>query len=165
MAVHITSFLAPPGQGLGEGTILLTLVMIFILEISIIYMYLSGFAPDDYRCKPLYNSSSVFSHMGRLPVNHTIVEYERCHIRVFYNSSDMVEEIIYPCINGYDYSVPRDRSIVTEVRYTLAVIYNTFCVDVLCVWVVWRSCYVYTGPGCCTSRQGYVKVYSNRRPC
>lgn len=84
------------------------LVFIFIL----LFNYFSGFKPP-YQCAEVDNA---FLNSEPIYTNGSIyLDYDKCQIYTHLNDTNATFIRSQDCVNGHAYSVPKDRTFVTEV--------------------------------------------------
>ncbi|CAG2199785.1 OCTN [Mytilus edulis] len=74
----------------------------------------SGYRPS-YQCQDI-NTTAYLQRHDHNNISDINVQYDKCKINIFVNSSDSEYKYTEGCLNGYSYDIPDDRSTVTEVE-------------------------------------------------
>ena len=85
--------------------------MQYVSVISI-KLYITGYRPD-YRCVDPYENWEVRNITNSYVIN-------KCDITVTRNVSNVTEVTVQKCPDGYTYSLPNDRTFVTEVNIIMS---------------------------------------------
>lgn len=84
----------------------------------------SGYRPS-YQCQDI-NTTAYLQRHDYNNISDINVQYDKCNINIFVNSSDYENQYTEGCLNGYSYDIPEDRSTVTEVStYTVIPNYSS----------------------------------------
>lgn len=82
-------------------------------------MVLTGYRPT-FQC----SSSSAYENITLTTNSSYFVSYDKCHIKVLYNDTAKKTHTLVKkttCFEGYQYSLEKDRSYVTEVFVAVTV--------------------------------------------
>lgn len=80
-------------------------------EFFLLIIYSEGYRPS-FQCNEASNTSVLYGNNGTSPS----VEYSDCWVDVITNDS----VIKHSCSTGFNYSVPKSRTIITEVKTNLS---------------------------------------------
>ncbi|XP_076103335.1 solute carrier family 22 member 6-A-like [Mytilus galloprovincialis] len=112
--VQVDKILYALGSSGKYQRIQLALCFLFTLENSfhLIAAVYIGYRPS-YQCQDINTTSYLQAH-DHNNISDINVQYDKCKINIFVNSSDYEYQYTEGCLNGYSYDIPEDRSTVTE---------------------------------------------------
>ncbi|CAG2215371.1 OCTN [Mytilus edulis] len=114
--VQVDKILYALGSSGKYQRIQLALCFLFTLENSfhLIAAVYIGYRPS-YQCQDI-NTTAYLQRHDHNNISDINVQYDKCKINIFVNSSDSEYQYTEGCLNGYSYDIPDDRSTVTEVE-------------------------------------------------